>query len=84
LQSEAAGMLPMLLSGSLMPSSVAGAVGAEMDADAAAKANGRLDYMGQLMGLLNGASSAAGTTTTEKMPWWKIGLGAAATAAGAK
>ena len=80
-QAEAAGMLPALLSGSLMPSSVRAGVGAEMDADAKAKAGGEVDYMGQLMALLGGASGAAGTTTTEKMPWWKVGLGTAATAA---
>lgn len=80
-QAEAAGMLPGLYNSSLTPSSITGAVGAAQDADAQAKASGGTDYLGQFLSLLNGASGAAGTTTTQSMPWWKVGLGAASTAA---
>jgi hypothetical protein len=80
-QAEAANMLGSLFQNSLMPSSVQSAVGSAQDADAAAKQNGGIDYLQQFMNLMQGASGAAGTTTTEKMPWWKVGLGAASTAA---
>lgn len=82
-QNTAADKLSSLYQASLLPSSVTGAVGAAQDADAQAKQNGGLDYLGQFMSLLNGASGAAGTTTSTETPWWKIGLGTAATALGA-
>jgi hypothetical protein len=82
LQSQAADKLSSLYQASLLPSSVTGAVGAAQDADAQAKQNGKLDYMAKFMEMLNGASGAAGTKTTTETPWWKIGLGTAATAAG--
>lgn len=82
LQSQAADKLSSLFQASLLPSSVTGAVGAAQDADAQAKQNGNLDYLSQFMSLLNGAAGAAGTKTTSETPWWKIGLGTAATAAG--
>lgn len=81
-QAEAANMLPQMFSAGQLPSSLAASIGAAQDADKAAMAGGQIDRMGQLMGLLGGASSAAGTTTTEQMPWWKVLLGTAATAAG--
>ena len=83
-QAEAAGMLPGLFSALQMPSSVAAGVGAAQDADAAAQKNGPLDYLSKLLGLTGAASNVAGTTTKEETPWWKIALGAASTAAGAK
>lgn len=82
-QAEGANMLSSLYQASLLPSSITGSVGAAQDADAQAKALGGLDYLGKFMSLLNGASGAAGTTTTTSMPWWKVGLGTAATALGA-
>lgn len=63
-QSEAATLLPQLLSGGQLPSSIAASVGASQDADKAAQANGQIDYLSRIMGIVNGASGAAGTSTT--------------------
>lgn len=63
-QAEAATMLPQLLSGGQLPSSIAASVGASQDADAQAKANGQIDYISRILGAVNGASGAAGTSTT--------------------
>ena len=78
-QAEAADKLGTLFNTSLLPSSVTGAIGGEMDADAQAKALGNIDYQKQFMNLLTGASGAAGTNTTQNTPWWKAALGTAAT-----
>jgi len=63
-QAEAATLLPQLLQGGQLPSSIAASVGASQDANAQAKANGQIDYLSRIMGLINGASGAAGTSTT--------------------
>jgi hypothetical protein len=63
-QAEAANMLPQLLAGGQLPSSYAASVGASMDADAAAKAGGQMDYLARLASIINGTAGAAGTTTT--------------------
>ena len=63
-QAEAANMLPQLLAGGQLPSSYAASVGASMDADAAAKAGGQMDYLARLSSIINGTAGAAGTTTT--------------------
>ena len=63
-QAEAATLLPQLLQGGQLPSSLAASVGASQDADAQNKANGQIDYLSRIMGLVNGASGAAGTTTS--------------------
>lgn len=63
-QAEAANMLPQLFAGAQAPSSIAASVGASQDANAAAKENGQIDYLSRIMGIVNGASGAAGTTTT--------------------
>jgi len=71
-QAEAANLLPQLFAGAQAPSSIAASVGASKDADAAAKANGQIDYLSRIIGTLNGASGAAGTsttTTTQQDPW---------------
>jgi len=74
-QVTAAGMIPGLYGASLAPASIMGAVGSAQDANAQAKQMGGIDYMQQFASLLPGVSGAAGTKTTEQMPWWKVGLG---------
>src|SRR5690606_20504312 len=63
-QAEAANMLPQLLSGAQLPSSIAASVGASQDANAAAQQNGQLDYLARLASIINGTAGAAGTTTS--------------------
>lgn len=69
-QAQGADMLTKLLSGSLLPASVKGGIGAAQDADAAAKAGGGLDYQSkyaQLLGMLTGSAPQT-TTTTQPGP----------------
>lgn len=78
-QTQAATLLPQLMQGSLLPSSVMGSVGASMDADAAAKAAGPTDYLAKLTGIASGNAAAGGTTTTNttpSTPLWLSLLGA--------
>ncbi len=78
-QAQAAEMLPKLLQGSLLPSSITGAVGAAQDADASAQQNGNLDYLRQFTSLLGGLSGASPQTTTQTQPGtplWQSLLGA--------
>lgn len=82
-QAEAANMLGNLFQSSLLPSSITGAVGAAQDADAAAKANGGIDYLSkftQLLGAASGASPQTTTTTSPSTPLWQslLGLGVSA------
>lgn len=81
-QAEAANILPSLFSGAQLPAGIQQSVGAAQDADAAAKAAGPTDYLAKLTGIAAGNAGAAGTTTTNQMPLWKVLLGTAATAAG--
>lgn len=67
-QAQAATLLPQLMQGALLPSSVQGSVGASMDADAAAKAAGPTDYLAKLTGIAAGNAQAGGTTTTTSTP----------------
>ena len=80
--SQAATMLPQLFSAQQLPSSIQQAVGAAQDASAQSQQTGGLDWLTRLTQGLNGASSAAGQTSTEQMPLWKMLLGAGTTAAG--
>lgn len=83
-QTEAANMLPQLLQSSLLPSSLQGSVGASEDADAAAKANGGLNYQSQyaqLLAALAGSSPTTTSTTTPTTPWWQSLIGTAIAAA---
>lgn len=81
-QSQAADKLGSLFSTAQLPASVTGAVGAAQDADAQARQTGGLDWLTRLTGALGGTASAAGTTTKDQSPLWKVLLGTAATAAG--
>lgn len=76
-QSEAANLLPQLFSGAQLPSSIQQSVGASMDADKAAQANGKIDYLNRILAPLTGASGAAGTaqTTTNTPDPWRLLLG---------
>lgn len=80
-QVTAAGMLDSLYTSSLKPASIMGVVGSAQDANAQAKQLGGIDYLQQFSNLLPGVSGAAGTKTTEQMPWWKVGLGGVTSAA---
>lgn len=76
-QSEAANLLPQLFSGAQLPSSIQQSVGASQDADKAAMANGKIDYLNRILAPLTGASGAAGTaqTTTNTPDPWRLLLG---------
>jgi len=76
-QAEAANLLPQLFSGAQLPSSIQQSVGASMDADKAAMANGKIDYLNRILAPLTGASGAAGTaqTTTNTPDPWRLLLG---------
>jgi len=76
-QSEAANLLPQLFSGAQLPSSIQQSVGASQDADKAAQANGKIDYLNRILAPLTGASGAAGTsqTTTNTPDPWRLLLG---------
>lgn len=67
-QAEAAGMLPQLFSGMQLPASIQQSIGASMDADKRAQANGVFDRLGQVTGLITGAAPSAGTTTSTTVP----------------
>lgn len=67
-QAEAAGMLPDLFNSYLLPSTVASGVGGSMDADAAAAANGEIDYYRKFTELLGGVAGMSPQTTTNKTP----------------
>ena len=81
-QQSAAGQLPSLFSSLQLPASVTQQVGAAQDANAQAQQTGELDWLTRLLGANSAAAGAAGTTTAEQQPLWKILLGTAATAAG--
>lgn len=83
-QAEAANILPTLFQGAQLPAGIQQSIGAAQDADAAAKAAGPTDFLGKLVGISSGNAAAAGTTTNNQTPLWKLLLGAGATAAGAK
>lgn len=82
-QAEAANILPTLFSGAQLPAGIQQSVGAAQDANNAAKAAGPTDYLAKLTGIAGGNAAAAGTTTNNQTPLWKLLLGAGATAAGA-
>ena len=82
-QAEAANLLPTLMQGAQLPAGIQQSIGAAQDADAAAKAAGPTDYLGKLTSILGGNAAAAGTTTNNQTPLWKLLLGAGATIAGA-
>lgn len=82
-QAQGADMLTKLLSGATLPGSIKAGVGAAQDADAAAKANGGLNYQSQfaqLFGQLAGSAPQTATSTQPSTPWWQsaiaLGLGA--------
>lgn len=78
LQNQALQNLGTAFQGSLMPSSITGAVGSAQDADARAKRLGGLDYLQQFTNLLGGASGASPQTTTTSQPGtplWQTLLG---------
>lgn len=82
-QAEAANLLPTLMQGAQLPAGIQQSIGAAQDADAAAKAAGPTDYLAKLTSIAGGNAAAAGTTTNNQTPLWKLLLGAGATAAGA-
>lgn len=82
LQDQALRNLMSAFQGSLSPASVTGAVGSAQDADAKARQLGALDYQNAAIGGLSGLSGAAGTTTKEQLPWWRVLFGGASTAGG--
>ena len=82
-QTEAATMLPQLLSGAQLPSSIAASVGASQDAAANAAAAGPTDYLARLTSILGGTAASAGTTqTAPQAPLWQQLLGYVAGNAG--
>lgn len=83
-QAEAANILPTLFQGAQLPAGIQQSIGAAQDADAAAKAAGPTDHLAKLTSIAAGNASAAGTTTNQQAPLWKLLLGAGATAAGAR
>lgn len=83
-QAEAANILPTLFQGAQLPAGIQQSVGAAQDANNAAKAAGPTDYLAKLTSIAGGNAAAAGTTTNQQTPLWKLLLGAGATAAGAQ
>ncbi|RYY67713.1 MAG: hypothetical protein EOO12_00205 [Chitinophagaceae bacterium] len=83
-QAEAANILPTLFQGAQLPAGIQQSVGAAQDAEAAAKAAGPTDYLAKLTAIAGGNAAAAGTTTNQSTPLWKLLLGGAATVAGAQ
>lgn len=82
-QSEAANMLPQMFAAGQLPSSIQQSVGASMDADKKAQANGIWDRLNQVTGTISGAAGSAGTsqtTSTPTAPLWQqlLGLGISA------
>ena len=75
-QAEAANILPSLFQGAQLPAGIQQSVGAAQDAEAAAKAAGPTDYLAKLTGIAAGNAGAAGTTTSQQAPLWKLLLGA--------
>lgn len=87
--------VPLFQQLSQYPSSIYGAVGAAQDADAQAQRQGAYDlytrqteaplqWLQGITSAANGNAATSGQTTTSstQVPWWQVGLGAAATGAG--
>lgn len=82
-QERAAAMLPQLFQAGQLPSSIMQSVGASQDAAAQGAANGPTDYLSKITDIAARAGGAAGTTTSNQVPWWAALLGGASTIAGA-
>jgi hypothetical protein len=92
-QMQAASMLPGLYQGSQLPGQAQLQAGQTMDAYNSAKAedaarifdatqNGGWNTLQRGGSIFAGTAPVSGTTKTESQPWWKVGTGLAATAAG--
>lgn len=92
-QMQAAGMLPGLYQGSMLPASAQLQGGQILDAQALARAqdaerlfdvtnNAGWNTLQRGASIFAGTAPTSGTTTTQSQPWWKVGTGLAATGLG--
>lgn len=92
-QFQAAGMLPGLYQGALQPGMAALQSGQVVDANNQARMqdearvfdaiyNNSWNTLGRTAQLFSGTAGQTGTTSTESLPWWRVGTGLASTFAG--
>lgn len=92
-QMQAAGMLPGLYQGSMLPASAQLQGGQILDAQALARAqdaerlfdvtnNAGWNTLQRGSSIFAGTAPTSGTTTTQSQPWWKVGTGLVSTGLG--